>query len=92
MKRSNISVKVDENIKNDFSNLCEGIGITVNMAIKIFIMQSIKKQGFEFKLVDKWDLIEEVKPTTEEIELINEGLKSLEEEAPTNADNFDWGV
>lgn|GEM_PF-3419018 len=46
-----IIVRVQSDIKNGFSSLCEDFGITMSMAIKMFILKCLDRKHLPFKLV-----------------------------------------
>lgn len=50
MKLVNIYIKIDEQDKKDFNNLCNELGLSMTIAFKIFIKAMIRTGGFPFKI------------------------------------------
>ena len=46
-----INVRIDENDKKDFTELCNNLGLSVTTAINIFIKQAIREQRIPVDLV-----------------------------------------
>lgn len=48
MAQSVITVRVEENVKNRFSELCTDLGMNANVAVNMFIHQMVKERGMPF--------------------------------------------
>ena len=51
-KKSNLTIKLDKDVRDEFGILCNQIGITMAAALNAFIKQSIRQQGMNFSLRD----------------------------------------
>ena len=51
-EKSNLTIKLDKDVRDDFGILCNQIGITMAAALNAFIKQSIRQQGMNFSLRD----------------------------------------
>ena len=52
MAETNINISVDSDIKNEAQELLDSLGLDFATAIKIFLMQMIKRRGIPFPIVD----------------------------------------
>jgi len=50
MSQSNISIRIDENLKKQFDKLCDELGITMSSLINVFIKKTVREQGLPFAL------------------------------------------
>ena len=50
MSQSNISIRVNSSLKQDFDNLCNELGFNMSTAITIFIKAAVREQGIPFTL------------------------------------------
>lgn len=84
MGQVNINIRVDENLKKDFSKLCENLGLTMTMAFTSFMKISLQENDIPFKLERKKTLSSILENfdscSKEESEEISKRLASLTEE------------
>lgn len=93
MAQTNISIRVEENLKKQFDSLCEELGLSMSTAINIFLKRFIREGGLPFALsIDDYNeetrkAIEDVengiglsKPYTNVKELMRDMLKDDEDE------------
>lgn len=52
MALSNLTVRLDENDKNKFSEICEKIGLSVSAAINVFVKKVVSEHKIPFELSD----------------------------------------
>lgn len=52
MALSNLTVRLDENDKNKFSEICEKIGLSVSAAINVFVKKVVSERKIPFELSD----------------------------------------
>lgn len=50
MATTNINVRLDSVLKNDFDTLCDGLGISMSTAIMIFVKTMVRRRGLPFPL------------------------------------------
>lgn len=50
MSQTNISIRIDENLKQQFDNLCNELGLTMSALINVFIKKTVREQGVPFAL------------------------------------------
>ena len=50
MSQSNISIRVNSSLKQDFDNLCNELGFNMSTAITMFIKAAVREQGIPFTL------------------------------------------
>ena len=48
MTQTNISVRIDENLKKQFDYLCNELGLTMTAAINLFVKAVIRENGIPF--------------------------------------------
>ena len=51
-EKTNLTIKLDKDVRDEFGILCTQIGITMAAALNAFIKQSIRQQGMNFSLRD----------------------------------------
>ena len=51
-EKTNITIKLDKDVRDEFGVLCNRIGITMASALNALIKQSIRQQGLSFSLRD----------------------------------------
>ena len=51
-EKSNLTIKLDKDVRDEFGLLCNRIGISMAAALNAFIKQSIRQQGMNFSLRD----------------------------------------
>ena len=52
MAVTNISISVDSDIKSEAQDLLDSLGLDLATAIKMFLLQTIKRRGIPFTIVD----------------------------------------
>ena len=52
-EKTNLTIKLDKEVREEFSGLCDAIGISMAAALNAFIKQSIRQQQFFFSLRDE---------------------------------------
>ena len=50
MTQSNISIRIDEKLKQKFDSLCEELGLTMSAAINMFVKAVVREQRIPFEL------------------------------------------
>ena len=50
MSQSNISIRIDENLKNQFDKMCEELGLTMSSALNVFIKTVVREKRIPFEL------------------------------------------
>ncbi len=50
MPQTNINIRIDENLKRDFDNLCSDIGMNMTTAFCIFAKTAVREQRIPFEL------------------------------------------
>ena len=51
-EKTNLTIKLDREVRDEFGLLCNQIGITMAAALNAFVKQSIRQQGMTFSLRD----------------------------------------
>ena len=51
-EKTNLTIKLDKDVRDEFGLLCAQIGITMAAALNALIKQSIRQQGLNFSLRD----------------------------------------
>lgn len=75
MAQTNLSIRIDEDIKRDAEMVCSKIGLTLSAATNVFYRQLIRTQGIPFQLSAK---------ETDGGILLREALKEAQEQAVVN--------
>ena len=70
MAQTNINIRIDENLKKQFDELCEELGLTMSSAINMFAKAMIRNQGIPFE-------ISLHKPNAETIKAIEDAEKGI---------------
>ena len=52
MAVTNINISLDSDIKSEAQELLDSLGLDLATAIKIFLLQTIKRRGIPFAIVD----------------------------------------
>ena len=73
--QTNISIRVDEDVKKDAETLFAKLGLTLSAATNVFYRQAVRTQGIPFPLLA--DDYETAKPSKEAI--LARGLEALKE-------------
>ena len=50
MSQSNISLRIDENLKKQFDLLCDKLGLSMSTAINIFVKTIVREQRIPFEI------------------------------------------
>lgn len=50
MAQTNISIRIDENLKKQFEKFCEDTGMTMTTAFNIFVKKAVKEQKIPFEI------------------------------------------
>ena len=50
MAQTNISIRIDEDLKKQFEKFCEDTGMTMTTAFNIFIKKAVKEQRIPFEI------------------------------------------
>lgn len=48
MAQTNINIRMDENLKKDFDNMCDELGMNMTTAFNIFAKTVVRQQGIPF--------------------------------------------
>jgi DNA-damage-inducible protein J len=56
MAQTNFSIRMDEDLKKDFSSLCDSIGMTMTTAFCIFAKKAVSEQRIPFDVTANNDL------------------------------------
>jgi len=75
MAQTNISIRVDEDVKKDAENLFAKLGLSLSAATNVFYRQAVRTQGIPFPLV-----VNDIEPEKKSREaILNRGLAALKE-------------
>jgi DNA-damage-inducible protein J len=50
MAQTNVNIRIDENLKKEFDNLCQDLGLTMTTAFTVFAKTAVRKQGIPFEI------------------------------------------
>jgi DNA-damage-inducible protein J len=50
MAQTNINIRIDEDLKREFDNLCQDLGLTMTTAFTVFAKMSVRRQGIPFEI------------------------------------------
>ena len=50
MAQSNVSIRMDEDVKREFDRICTALGINMSTAVTMFAKTMIREQGIPFEL------------------------------------------
>lgn len=70
MAQTNINIRIDENLKRQFDELCEELGLTMTTAINMFAKAMIREQGIPFE-------VSLHKPNAETVKAIEDAEKGI---------------
>lgn len=83
MDQSVINIKMDENLRKDFDNICQELGLTMATAITMLAKKMIREKRLPFEVnLDPFYSENNLKALDESIQQIKEGkivIKTLEE-------------
>lgn len=81
MNQSNVCIRMDKNLKEQFIKLCDELGLTMSTAINIFAKAVVRNKGIPFALsIDDYN--EETRKTIDEVERgigLSKPYKSVDE-------------
>ena len=49
MAQTNVNIRMEENLKKQFDNLCNELGLTMTSAINIFAKTMVRQRGIPFR-------------------------------------------
>lgn len=75
MATTNLNIRIDSDVKNQFNEFCNNIGISMSAAFNLFVKATLnqKKIPFEIKEADPFYSAINQKVLLESIKQINEG-------------------
>ena len=50
MAQSNLNIRIDENLKQEFDTLCQDLGLTMTTAFTVFAKTVVRWQGIPFEI------------------------------------------
>lgn len=50
MPQTNIQIRIDKDLKDEFSKLCDDLGLTITAACSMFIKKSVTEQRIPFEV------------------------------------------
>ncbi len=50
MNQTNISIRIDKDLKQQFDKLCDELGFTMSTLLNVFIKKVVREQGIPFAL------------------------------------------
>jgi len=75
MAQTNVSIRIDEDVKKDAETLFAKLGLTLSAATNVFYRQAVRTQGIPFPLVAV-----DIEPPKESREaILTRGLEALKE-------------
>jgi len=78
MAQTNVSIRIDENLKKDVEALFAKLGLTLSAATNIFFRQALRTQGIPFPITAA------VQKEVEGGALLREALREAQEQSKTN--------
>lgn len=83
MNNTNLTIRIDSNLKKEADNLFKELGINISSAITLFLKQSVREKALPFDVA-----VKEEKPSREMKKLLKE-IKNIEEGKSKLYDNLD---
>lgn len=83
MNNTNLTIRIDSNLKKEADNLFKELGINISSAITLFLKQSVREKALPFDVV-----VKEEKPSREMKKLLKE-IKNIEDGKSKLYDNLD---
>ena len=80
MAQTNVSIRVDEDVKKDAETLFAKLGLTLSAATNVFYRQAVRTQGIPFNVT----AIEPFRQTNDDGFLLREALREAQEQAIIN--------
>jgi len=71
--KTNLTIKLDKDVRDEFSSLCNEIGISMAAALNALVKQTIRQQSMSFAIRDENGF------TVEEAQELKRRIKGLEE-------------
>jgi DNA-damage-inducible protein J len=50
MGQTNVSIRMDESLKQEFDSLCQDLGLTMATAFTVFAKTAVRRQGIPFEI------------------------------------------
>jgi DNA-damage-inducible protein J len=50
MAQTNLNIRIDEHLKQEFDNLCNDLGLTMTSAINVFAKMAVRRQRIPFEI------------------------------------------
>ena len=50
MAQTNLNIRIDEDLKNDFSAFCDDVGLTMTTAFVLFARKTVREQKIPFEI------------------------------------------
>jgi len=50
MAQTNINIRIDEDLKRSFDNICGELGLTMNAAFNVFVKTAVRQQRIPFEI------------------------------------------
>lgn len=75
MTTTNLNIRIDNNVKNQFSDFCDNIGISMSAAFNLFVKATLnqRKIPFEIKEADPFYSLSNQAALMESIDQIKQG-------------------
>jgi DNA-damage-inducible protein J len=48
--QTNVNIRIDEDLKREFDNLCQDLGLTMTTAFTVFAKTAVRRQGIPFEI------------------------------------------
>lgn len=74
MAQTNVNIRMDENLKNEFDKFCSDVGLSMTAAICLFVKRTVKEQKIPFEIMaDPFYSDENIKRLEKAIKELNNG-------------------
>ena len=50
MAQTNLNIRIDEDLKQEFDTLCNDLGLTMTSAINVFVKMAVRRQRIPFEI------------------------------------------
>ena len=50
MAQTNVNIRIDEDLKREFDNLCQDLGLTMTAAFTVFAKTAVRRQRIPFEI------------------------------------------
>ncbi len=81
MKQTTLSVRMDEELKNEFDNFCADVGMNASVAINLFIKTVVRERRIPFEITNM--------PSGKTVSAIKAVEKELQSGQPQGYDTVD---